>query len=303
MSRNPMITILTMYNIDDTIFDDLHLPEYHFPRMIEYDDLFLKEGWTLDKETLINNIILECGELDLIYTDPDFLKFAIKTWAAKEYPVWRSLYESLFYKYNPIWNKDGTIKESERQIRNLVLQNERSKQNNAIMSSVDNENIDDTDNTTTSNNGTTSASNTETGNRSGSETTSSDNVNSVSAFDDLATFSNHDKSETGSDKTNSELFNNVKTESISNDETGHNDRTYNRERVANNNTVNTGSETEINRNNDTGNVDNNNERVERGNIGVTTTQQMISAERDLVKFNLYDFIIDSFKARFCIMVY
>lgn len=40
-----------------------------------------------------------------------------------------------------------------------------------------------------------------------------------------------------------------------------------------------------------------------GNIGVTTTQQMIEAERDVVKFNIYDYIIDSFKRRFCLLVY
>lgn len=41
----------------------------------------------------------------------------------------------------------------------------------------------------------------------------------------------------------------------------------------------------------------------KGNIGVTTTQQMIEQQRQTVKFNIYDYIIDSFKKRFCIMVY
>lgn len=40
-----------------------------------------------------------------------------------------------------------------------------------------------------------------------------------------------------------------------------------------------------------------------GNIGVTTTQQMIEQERNIVKFNIYDYIVDSFKNRFCILVY
>lgn len=40
-----------------------------------------------------------------------------------------------------------------------------------------------------------------------------------------------------------------------------------------------------------------------GNIGVTMTQQMIEAEREVDKFNIYDFIVDSFKRRFCILVY
>ena len=40
-----------------------------------------------------------------------------------------------------------------------------------------------------------------------------------------------------------------------------------------------------------------------GNIGVTTSQQMIQSERDLVVFNLYDVIANSFIENFCLMVY
>lgn len=50
------------------------------------------------------------------------------------------------------------------------------------------------------------------------------------------------------------------------------------------------------------------EEIERttergGNIGVTMTQQLIEAEREVDKFNMYDYIIDSFKRRFCILLY
>ena len=41
----------------------------------------------------------------------------------------------------------------------------------------------------------------------------------------------------------------------------------------------------------------------RGNIGVTTTQQMIEQERKIAEFNIYDYIVQSFKNRFCLMVY
>lgn len=40
-----------------------------------------------------------------------------------------------------------------------------------------------------------------------------------------------------------------------------------------------------------------------GNIGVTTSQQMIQSERNLVVFNLYDIIAESFIENFCLMVY
>ena len=40
-----------------------------------------------------------------------------------------------------------------------------------------------------------------------------------------------------------------------------------------------------------------------GNVGVTTTQQMIGEERKVSEFNISDYIIDSFKRRFCLLVY
>lgn len=40
-----------------------------------------------------------------------------------------------------------------------------------------------------------------------------------------------------------------------------------------------------------------------GNIGVTTSQQMIEAERKISEFNIIDYITESFKRRFCVMVY
>lgn len=41
----------------------------------------------------------------------------------------------------------------------------------------------------------------------------------------------------------------------------------------------------------------------RGNIGVTTTQQMMEQERNIADFNLYDIITEDFKQRFCLLVY
>lgn len=40
-----------------------------------------------------------------------------------------------------------------------------------------------------------------------------------------------------------------------------------------------------------------------GNIGVTTSQQMIQSERDLVRYDFYMEIVNSFKREFCLLVY
>lgn len=45
------------------------------------------------------------------------------------------------------------------------------------------------------------------------------------------------------------------------------------------------------------------ERREQGNIGVTTTQQMIKEEREISEFNVIQYIIDDFQNEFCLQVY
>lgn len=52
---------------------------------------------------------------------------------------------------------------------------------------------------------------------------------------------------------------------------------------------------------DTGTVKH--ERTEQGNIGLTSTQELIEKQRDVVKFNIMDVIIKDFMQRFCIGVY
>lgn len=41
----------------------------------------------------------------------------------------------------------------------------------------------------------------------------------------------------------------------------------------------------------------------QGNIGVTSTQELLERERKVADFSVYKAIVDSFKKRFCLMVY
>lgn len=43
--------------------------------------------------------------------------------------------------------------------------------------------------------------------------------------------------------------------------------------------------------------------TEQGNIGVTSTQSLIQEQREVVKFNILDVIIEDFANRFCLKVY
>lgn len=72
------------------------------------------------------------------------------------------------------------------------------------------------------------------------------------------------------------------------------------------NTSETGRTVSIDKN-DTENMDRKRDNIRTGrafgNIGVTTTQQMIQQERESVLFNMYKVITDSFIERFCLMIY
>lgn len=54
---------------------------------------------------------------------------------------------------------------------------------------------------------------------------------------------------------------------------------------------------------DTGTVINTEKIVAYGNIGVTSTQDMIRQQREIVEFDIYHYISDDFKKEFCIMLY
>jgi hypothetical protein len=54
---------------------------------------------------------------------------------------------------------------------------------------------------------------------------------------------------------------------------------------------------------DTGSIDKIQTASMHGSIGVITPQQMIEQERRVIQFNVINYIIDSFKSRFCILIY
>ena len=182
------LSILGMYNYDESIFDGFRTPE------------------NVERETTIQTILLECAELEIIYPEFETMKTAIKLWTDKEFTVWEELQKTREYEYNPIWNKDGVITETE------VRLNEYE------------------------------------GNSNG------ENTRSVAGF-------------------NSESLVNAEKNKGSADSQGQEEENIERQ------------------------------RIEQGNIGVTTTQRMIQEQREVVAFNTIDYILQSFKKRFCIMVY
>jgi hypothetical protein len=89
-----------MYNYDNTVLDLMMVPQ------------------ELDRQTLIDNLLMQSAEMELLYNNVGFLKQAIGSWSRKNIDIWNRLYETTQYEYNPIWNKDGTVTETET--RNLA---------------------------------------------------------------------------------------------------------------------------------------------------------------------------------------
>ena len=70
IARNETISIYGLYLFDPTLFDNLQLPT------------------GVDRDELISNLVMECAELELLYPDGDYMKYAIGAWSKKENHIW-----------------------------------------------------------------------------------------------------------------------------------------------------------------------------------------------------------------------
>lgn len=346
------ITLMTLLELNEDLFENLELPSRPFTDR-GYEDLYL-EGWDLDKDTLINNLLMETAELNVLYTDPVFMAWAIAQWSKKELPVWQAMYETLFFKYNPIWNKDGKIthegsrslapgvQETEQKTYNLQDQTSGSVTNSGTVTT---ETDRDDSNTQTINTGETlvnSGTLTKVTDQDTSdlETTQSSEATlstldiddttdvSVSAYD-TATLQPRDRTvtdrveDTNTNVTGSGTKSNTGSNDITETTTDETSRqTTNSGTVSNTGgmeqtevvtdatatqssgtAAKTGTETTV-RSRTGSDLDSDEySDLEQGNIGVTSSQALITQERELAKFSIYDYIIESFKCRFCILVY
>lgn len=78
MSTNITMSILGLYEFDNTIFDNMVLPA------------------GLEIDTMKNNILMECAELETLYPNPSFMKTAIGFWSRGRLQEWErvnTLYE------------------------------------------------------------------------------------------------------------------------------------------------------------------------------------------------------------------
>lgn len=104
-----ILSILGMYDYDQTIFDGLQLPT---AADITDEADKVSDPWIPDKQEFVEYLCMECAELELLYPSAPTLSKMVSIWSKARQPVWNALYNTLLYKYNPIWNKDGFYTET-----------------------------------------------------------------------------------------------------------------------------------------------------------------------------------------------
>ena len=60
----------------------------------------------IDKDLFINSLLLDAGELEVLYADPDFFRGAVRIWGQKWYHTFQKWYEAISAEYDPISNYD-----------------------------------------------------------------------------------------------------------------------------------------------------------------------------------------------------
>lgn len=80
------LSLLGLYEYDETIFDRLQLPE------------------GVDKDVFIQNLLAETAEFEILYPNTTVLEYLIFQWSKKELAVWSKLLATTQYEYDPISN-------------------------------------------------------------------------------------------------------------------------------------------------------------------------------------------------------
>lgn len=264
--------LIAAYNYDSTVLDLLEVPE------------------ELDRDTLIENLLMETAEREIIYTNLGFLKQAIGSWSKKNLGVWTELYKTTQYNYNPIWNKDGTFKETVT--RDLATTEDTTTNVDRVDALEDliTRNLKDINTRNLEDKNTRAFTDTETRDL---DNNSIDSVYGFNSSSDAPANKNVSE-DNGTDTINhsgTDTFNHTGTDTFDHtgtDKTGHTGR-QDLDTKLDKDTTDTGTITT--------------ERVEQGNIGVTSTQSLIQEQREVVKLNLMDIIIDDFQKKFCLGVY
>ena len=134
--------------------------------------------------------------------------------------------------------------------------------------------------------------------------------NPIENYDRMEDWTDTD-SETGTNSRNNNITNTINQEVVTTGSLTEQNTAFNAgladhaKEITDNDNITTGSGNTIENGSEKTKRDLTHARTGRthGNIGVTTSQQMIQSEREVSMFNIYDIIAESFVENFCLMVY
>lgn len=224
------------------------------------DAMHLPEG--LDRQLVIDNILIETAELSIVYSKPDTFKFMLDRWSAAKNLIWTQLYQTMLYDYNPIANYDRW--------EETVHRNDHTDSGQKRDGFSNSGGYNDSGETGYEDNGRT------------------DTNNKVDLQHDIYGFNNPAPAHSWDEHTTSKADETVKNTGKS---TTKLDNTHTEQGRSGQNTANQSVDFDAGKSH------------MYGNIGVTTTQQMIQAQRDVVQFDIIAHIVRDFKKQFCLGIY
>lgn len=225
-----------------------------------FDLLTLPDG--INKDDLVDNIMLQGGEFEVLYADPVFMREAVGSWGRKCYNTFLRWITAQSIAYNPLENYDRNELLTDQYYKAASSSARRDSGNTRTFDNQDKRTIDTEDERTLD--------------------TTRTSEDEVSAFDSSA-YQPSAKNTTDDDGTDTLTHSGTDTVDYSGtikDEYGEGT---------------SGNENENSTNTHSGRV--------HGNIGVTTSQQMLQQEYDIARFNIIDQITDMFILEFCIPIY
>lgn len=257
-----------------------------------FDLMNLPSG--IDKDVVEGNILMEGGEFEVLYANPDFMRQMIGIWTQKHYRTFDKWIKALNIEYSPLENYDrfeswdDTNNENSNRKHSGTSKDDNNTQRNGTTSDTSSGNVNNSrsehDNEHNSGNNKT--------------VTTGKTENEVSAFDsnsyqpeNQSTNEGQENGESSSDRTASHnSSDDTSTHTTSNGTTSDNEVFSHSGSTSDNEDYTHGSTGKH-----TGRI--------HGNIGVTTSQQMLQSELDIARFNIVQQITDLFLQEFCIMIY
>ena len=227
---------------------------------------------------------------------------------------WNELYKTMFYEYNPLENyrmvesetstSSNSGSQNENSSNNSSLNSTLTKDGTDVLSITKNKNLTNNDEKTNE----TTMKHTGTDSNVSSTENSATNTNSVYGFNSSNSVNSDVVNGSGSSNgTNTKTLDLTDTENIidkvktttTETETGSENETIS----STDETVETQTSSIINSISNTGSSENERELTRSGNIGVTTSQQMIESERNLWMWKFYDIVFKDVDEMLTLQIY